>query len=168
MPAAGSIKQTATLGKSDCPEEAGSGSVDELVRSIVDKTGRSGSKVTETQEIILDTNIDGARYLLVRVPQAKQSLPALSPREQEIVRMVSQGFPNKIIAGVLNISCWTVSTHVRRIFAKLGVSSRAQMVAQVLEVHTNRKQSVDHDGMHDANEGMERRAGFSTHTTQGL
>jgi DNA-binding CsgD family transcriptional regulator len=136
MPAASSIKQKATLGRSDYAEEDVSGSVDELMRTLVDKTGGSGSKVTETQEIILDTNIDGSRYLLVRVPHSKQ--PTLSPREQEIVRMVSQGFPNKIIAGVLNISCWTVSTHLRRIFAKLGVTSRAQMVAQVLEVHTIR------------------------------
>jgi DNA-binding CsgD family transcriptional regulator len=32
---------------------------------------------------------------------------------------------------VLHISSWTVSTHLRRIFTKLGVSSRAAMVAKV-------------------------------------
>jgi DNA-binding CsgD family transcriptional regulator len=58
----------------------------------------------------------------------------LSPREQEIVRMVAKGHPNKIIADVLNISSWTVCTHLRRIFAKLGVGSRAAMVAQLLQV----------------------------------
>jgi DNA-binding CsgD family transcriptional regulator len=56
-----------------------------------------------------------------------------SPREQEISRMVAKGCPNKTIAGVLNISCWTVCTHIRRIFAKLGVASRAAMVARLLE-----------------------------------
>jgi DNA-binding NarL/FixJ family response regulator len=45
--------------------------------------------------------------------------------------MVAQGRPNKVIAAVLNISSWTVCTHLRRIFAKLGVSSRAAMVAKV-------------------------------------
>lgn len=144
MPAAGSIKQNVDTSMSDYAEEAINGSLDELVRTIVDKTGRSGGTPTETQEIILDTNVDGARYLLVRIPCTKQSLPALSPREQEIVRMVSQGFPNKIIAGVLNISSWTVSTHLRRVFAKLGVTSRAQMVAQVLEVQTHRKEPDNH------------------------
>jgi len=34
---------------------------------------------------------------------------------------------------VLNIISWTVCTHLRRIFAKLGVGSRAAMVAQLLE-----------------------------------
>ena len=57
----------------------------------------------------------------------------LSPREQEIVRMVAQGQCNKIIADVLNISSWTVCTHLRRIFAKLGVNSRAAMVARLNE-----------------------------------
>ena len=47
--------------------------------------------------------------------------------------MVAKGYPNKTIAGVLNISCWTVCTHIRRIFAKLGVASRAAMVARLLE-----------------------------------
>ena len=58
---------------------------------------------------------------------------SLSPREREIVRMVAQGRQNKVIAAVLNISSWTVSTYIRRIFAKLGVGSRAAMVAKLLE-----------------------------------
>jgi DNA-binding CsgD family transcriptional regulator len=112
--------------------------VDELVRSLVSTVDKNGAESTHLQEIILDTNVDGARYLLVRVPQSDHPKPTLSPREQEIVRMVSQGFPNKVIAAVLNISSWTVSTHLRRIFAKLGVTSRAAMVAQLFEVQTTR------------------------------
>ena len=48
--------------------------------------------------------------------------------------MVAEGHPNKVIAGVLNISGWTVCTHLRRIFAKLGVGSRAAMVAKLFDV----------------------------------
>jgi len=47
--------------------------------------------------------------------------------------MVAKGYPNKTIAAVLDISSWTVGTHLRRIFAKLGVGSRAAMVAQLLQ-----------------------------------
>jgi LuxR family maltose regulon positive regulatory protein len=57
----------------------------------------------------------------------------LSPREQEIVRLVSTGHPNKTIAHKLAISQHTVNTHVRRIFGKLGVNSRAEMVAFALQ-----------------------------------
>ena len=49
--------------------------------------------------------------------------------------MVAQGYPNKTIAAVLEISSWTVSTHLRRVFAKLGVRSRAAMVARLVGDH---------------------------------
>ena len=47
--------------------------------------------------------------------------------------MVAEGYPNKTIAAVHDISSWTVRTHLRRVFAKLGVGSRAAMVARLLE-----------------------------------
>jgi DNA-binding CsgD family transcriptional regulator len=91
-----------------------------------------------TDDVLLDTEVDGCRYLLVRMPKPTQKRVQLSPREQEIVRMVAKGHPNKAIADVLNISSWTVCTQLRRIFAKLGVGSRAAMVAQLLEASAAR------------------------------
>jgi DNA-binding CsgD family transcriptional regulator len=58
---------------------------------------------------------------------------SLSAREQEVVRLVALGLPNKAIGAVLDISPWTVATHLRRIYAKLNVPSRAAMVAAVAE-----------------------------------
>jgi DNA-binding CsgD family transcriptional regulator len=58
-------------------------------------------------------------------------VPLLSPREQEIARLVAVGYPNKTIAGILEISPWTVATHVRRIFCKLNVHCRPHMVAEL-------------------------------------
>lgn len=52
----------------------------------------------------------------------------LTKRELQIVMLVAEGKVNKQIAHHLQISEWTVSTHLRRIFAKLGVESRAAMV----------------------------------------
>jgi len=60
------------------------------------------------------------------------SVLPLSPRECEIIRLVASDLTNKEIAAVLEISCWTVSTHLRRIFTKLDVHSKAAMVAHVL------------------------------------
>jgi DNA-binding CsgD family transcriptional regulator len=80
---------------------------------------------------LLDVEIDGVRcrcHWLARPPPAA----SLSPREQEIVRMVAKGHTNQAIADVLGISSWTVSTHLRRVFAKLHVNSRAAMVADVV------------------------------------
>lgn len=52
----------------------------------------------------------------------------LTKRETQIIMLVAEGYVNKQIADKLHISEWTVSTHMRRIFAKLGVDSRAAMV----------------------------------------
>lgn len=116
-------------------------SVDTAIRSLVELTesvspiGAPESRGEgAAEEVLIDAEVDGARYLLVRMPKVNRLRVQLSPREQEIVRMVAKGHPNKVIADVLNISSWTVCTHLRRIFAKLGVGSRAAMVAQLLEM----------------------------------
>jgi DNA-binding CsgD family transcriptional regulator len=88
----------------------------------------------EEREVVLDLIVEGVRCLLTRpAPRPERPHIVLSPREQEISRMVAKGYVNKTIAAVLNISSWTVSTYLRRIFAKLGVGSRAAMVARLLE-----------------------------------
>ena len=116
--------------------------IDEVIRTLVGLIEKVSAEVAPgpyassfaAEEVLVDTEVDGARYLLVRMPQPGRNRIRLSPREQEIVRMVAKGHPNKVIADVLNISSWTVCTHLRRIFAKLGVGSRAAMVAQLLEI----------------------------------
>ena len=86
------------------------------------------------QEVVLDVEVGGFRCILLRLqPPGQGDDPILSPREHEIARMVAKGYANKTIASVLDISSWTVGTYLRRIFAKLGVSSRAAMVARLLE-----------------------------------
>jgi DNA-binding CsgD family transcriptional regulator len=85
-------------------------------------------------EVILETEVDGSLYQLVRKSKPQEPAIGLSPREYEILRLVAAGHPNKIIADILQISSFTVSTYLRRSFAKLGVSSRAAMVARFHEL----------------------------------
>jgi DNA-binding CsgD family transcriptional regulator len=125
----------------DFPPESVRTPVDDAVRRLVELIGRGvpeegfeSGRTDSSEEVLVDAEVDGSRYLLLRMPKPKASRVRLSPREQEIVRMVAKGHPNKVIADVLNISSWTVCTHLRRIFAKLGVGSRAAMVAQLLEL----------------------------------
>jgi len=53
----------------------------------------------------------------------------LSAREQEILRLLARGLAYKQMADQLNLSIGTINTHVRRIYQKLQVSSRAEAVA---------------------------------------
>lgn len=87
----------------------------------------------EAEEVLLACEVDGVRCVLARSHHAHADALSLSPREHEVARMIAKGYPNKIIASVLEISVWTVSTHLRRIFAKLGVTSRAAMVTRMFK-----------------------------------
>lgn len=55
------------------------------------------------------------------------SLAGLSLREREIAVLVAEGRSNKEIARALAISFHTVSTHLRRVFVKLGINSRVEL-----------------------------------------
>ena len=85
-------------------------------------------------EVIIESDIDGTHYYLVRCTPKLACSVSLSPRELAIARLVSQGFPNKCVGSQLNISPWTVATHLRRIFGKLNVNSRTAMVSKLMEI----------------------------------
>jgi DNA-binding CsgD family transcriptional regulator len=88
-------------------------------------------------KVLLDLKIDGVRCLLTRQSTAsRQTEVRLTPREREVARMVALGFTNATIASKLAVSPWTVSTHLRRIFAKLDVTTRAAMVAVIASTET--------------------------------
>ena len=55
---------------------------------------------------------------------------ALSPRESAILELIAQGQSNKATARILGISPETVKTHVKNLFVKLRVETRAQAVAR--------------------------------------
>ena len=59
---------------------------------------------------------------------ATPAFAELTRRETQIVELIAGGACNKQVAAQLAISEWTVGTHLRRIFVKLSVRSRAAMV----------------------------------------
>jgi ATP/maltotriose-dependent transcriptional regulator MalT len=75
------------------------------------------------------------RVLPARPLPRSQSVPApklihgLSPRERDILALVGRGLTNKRIANTLTITPETVKSHVKRIFSKLDVRTRAEAVS---------------------------------------
>lgn len=57
---------------------------------------------------------------------------ALTPREAELLTLLTQGLSNKELGRKLFISEATVKTHLAHIYAKLGVDSRAAAIAKAL------------------------------------
>ena len=85
----------------------------EVLLAITDSMAaaiHAGSFQTDPEEgILLDLTIGRVRCLLVE--QQETVSVSLSPREQQIALMVAAGRTNQAIAGSLEISAWTVSTH---------------------------------------------------------
>ena len=76
-----------------------------------------------------------ARKVVQSFQQSSASTQAtenLSPREQEVLDCLSQGFLYKEIAEKLGISYETVHTYIRRIYEKLQVRTRTEAVAKFL------------------------------------
>ena len=68
-----------------------------------------------------------------RAAPASPATETLSPREQEVLDCLAQGFLYKEIAEKLSISYETVHTYIRRIYEKLQVRTRTEAVAKFLK-----------------------------------
>jgi DNA-binding NarL/FixJ family response regulator len=102
------------------------------------------SKSAEILEAIRDVQKGGSpmsTHIARKVVQSFQARPSaapteqteeLSPREQEVLDLLSQGFMYQEISDKLGISFETVRTYIRRIYEKLHVRSRTEAVAKAL------------------------------------
>jgi DNA-binding NarL/FixJ family response regulator len=83
----------------------------------------------------------GEEFVSARVASGLEALRRtadgglLSPREVEIVRLIALGYTSVEIAAKLHLSRRTVETHRARIFAKLELKTRAELVRFALDRH---------------------------------
>jgi DNA-binding NarL/FixJ family response regulator len=79
-----------------------------------------------------------ARYVLRRLQHegagATADAPKLTAREHEVLTLIAKGFSFPEIAGLLMVSAHTVTSHVRHIYEKLEVSSRASAVYEAVQL----------------------------------
>ena len=71
-----------------------------------------------------------ADALLPHLDRTPVEAEALTPREREVLVLLAEGLPNKLVADRLDISERTARYHVAQILAKLGVQSRTEAVVQ--------------------------------------
>jgi two-component system nitrate/nitrite response regulator NarL len=88
------------------------------------------ASVIEGMSVAARRGGDGAR--------ADQPLADLSPREEEILRLLADGLTDREIADRLTISPRTVETHVSNVLHKLDVRNRAQAARRYREARPNR------------------------------
>lgn len=73
-----------------------------------------------------------AHFGVRRAPSAERDTPSLSPREQEILEHLMQGYRYKEVADRLACSIHTVREHLRRIYQKLHVSNAREAIGKYL------------------------------------
>ncbi|GAA3107975.1 helix-turn-helix transcriptional regulator [Streptosporangium carneum] len=83
----------------------------------------------ETLARRIGVSLSGESPAALSAPASTPQAPLLTPREQEVLRLVAQGRSNRDIAAELFISAKTVSVHVSNILGKLSVSTRGEAAA---------------------------------------
>jgi DNA-binding NarL/FixJ family response regulator len=64
----------------------------------------------------------------LRERQLEDSYELLTNREREVLQLLAEGKNNKDVAGILNLSLYTVETHRSNIFQKLNLHSSAELI----------------------------------------
>src|SRR6185295_11032234 len=75
----------------------------------------------------------GQTYLPARLAAIQKHSPHLSSREVEVLRLIVEGLPNKMIAHTLKIAETTAKNHVKNILSKLGVTDRTQAATAAIQ-----------------------------------
>jgi PAS domain S-box-containing protein len=95
--------------------------------------GREGEEPVEVSTVTVDEG-DRPLFLHVIVPRRetppRDSEPALTPRQQEVLRLLADGTPAKVIAVDLGLAEDTVRNHIRAILVALGSHSQLEAVAK--------------------------------------
>lgn len=125
--------------------------LDSCDRELVISAFRSGARgifpITEANLLLLRkcllrvaagqiwANTEQLSYLLDLISEApslrvlnSRGSSLLTPREEQVVALVAEGLGNRDIARELNLSAHTVKKYLYRVFEKLGISSRVELV----------------------------------------
>ena len=105
-----------------------SGAVQSLSGDISDiKKLLKGVGEDARRSIVHDGDGEGSSQLC---DPARTPVRSLSPRQCDILKLIAHGWSNKEIARSIGITPETVKTHVKNIFIRLSVDSRAQAVSR--------------------------------------
>lgn len=78
----------------------------------------------------------GYRLELKKREQIRERRDSLTPREQEVLELVTSGKANKVMAADLGVSQRTVEIHRARVMEKMGAASLAQLVRMVIDLRS--------------------------------
>ena len=83
-----------------------------------------------------------ARVELAQKSRIRERLQSLTPREREVLSLVTAGKPNKVMAADLGVSQRTVEIHRARVMEKMAAASLAQLVRMVMDLDAEQTDEV--------------------------
>jgi DNA-binding NarL/FixJ family response regulator len=104
------------------------------LRTIADAIRR-----TAAGERVVDPRLEQAAVVALgrfarQAREGSRVEASLTPREQQILTLISQGFTMHQVGNRLGISARTVETHVAKLYRKLGVRTRVQAVSKAAQL----------------------------------
>lgn len=102
-------------------------SADELVDSVRRVHGGDAVFSPRLAGFVLDA------FAGVIPPSSNSELDQLTPREQEVMRLIARGYTYREVAGQLHLSVKTIETHVSAVLRKLQLSSRHELTSWATE-----------------------------------
>ena len=76
------------------------------------------------------------RAALTQHDRIRARFESLTPREREVLSLMTSGKPNKVMAGELGVSQRTVEIHRARVMEKTGAGSLAQLVRMAMDLES--------------------------------
>jgi FixJ family two-component response regulator len=77
-----------------------------------------------------------SRAALAQHTKIRERIESLTPREREVLALMTRGKPNKTMAAELGVSQRTVEIHRARVMEKSGAASLAQLVRMVMDLES--------------------------------
>jgi DNA-binding NarL/FixJ family response regulator len=62
----------------------------------------------------------------------EDDLSGLTKREWELIKLLSEGYPNKVAADKLNVTYFTINQHLKNIYKKLHINSKSELISWFL------------------------------------
>ena len=91
----------------------------------------------DVRDVVREATRKGTRVETVS-RQIAERFESLTPREREVLALVTQGKANKVMAGDLGVSQRTVEIHRARVMEKMGANSLAQLVRMMMNLERSR------------------------------
>lgn len=94
----------------------------------------SGEKYLPTMLVAEAERRESASFVAGASAKSEKELEKLTPREREVLGLLTKGYPNKEIARKLELREITIKVHLKNVYRKLGVSNRTQAVRKLMDL----------------------------------